>query len=512
MSSYLNPSYIYSRLPSRPSSSVSLQSLASAASSSADEVRRMTPREMLDAVVVRGKAFAQKRIRIGKYNVYLLPSLLLGLPLLFVVLHLIFRHPSSPVQQWVDPWVPVRPINTQYDEPFVYGCQDPEVAAKAHPRANAAFVILARNSELDGVLESMKSLESRFNRWFNYPYVFLNNDHFNETFMEGVKKATSSKVEFGYVDSSMWGFPNTTDIPEAKELIAQQGDRAIMYGGMESYHHMCRFYSGFFFNHPLLLKYKWYWRVEPEIDYWCDITYDPFVYMEKHDKVYGFTIAIKELRETVPNLFRYASAYKRNHNVTSQGMWEFFLESPPEPEQFEEQPELSPEDQLPSKVQHHEPRIDDNAMEGENYNMCHFWSNFEIARLDFFRSEEYMQFFREMDASGGFWAERWGDAPIHSLAVGALLSKTQVHYFRDIGYRHTDIQHCPGNAPGKQLPRPGFSPNHQYKDALPTEWDQERDNAVGCRCNCPTNIPEVEGKDGSCLITDWVPLMGGFTD
>jgi hypothetical protein len=30
----------------------------------------------------------------------------------------------------------------------------------------------------------------------------------------------------------------------AKEGIRKQGDAAIMYGGMESYHHMCRFYSG----------------------------------------------------------------------------------------------------------------------------------------------------------------------------------------------------------------------------------------------------------------------------
>jgi len=30
--------------------------------------------------------------------------------------------------------------------------------------------------------------------------------------------------------------------------------------------------SRFFFNHELLLKYDWYWRVEPEITYFCDIT------------------------------------------------------------------------------------------------------------------------------------------------------------------------------------------------------------------------------------------------
>ena len=50
--------------------------------------------------------------------------------------------------------------------------------------------------------------------------------------------------------------------------------------------------------------------------------------------------------------------------------------------------------------------IDPNSMDGESYNMCHYWSNFEIARLDWFRSKEYEDFFQMMDRSGGFWMER----------------------------------------------------------------------------------------------------------
>jgi hypothetical protein len=30
--------------------------------------------------------------------------------------------------------------------------------------------------------------------------------------------------------------------------------------------------GSFFYKHPLLAKYKWYWRLEPEIKYFCDIT------------------------------------------------------------------------------------------------------------------------------------------------------------------------------------------------------------------------------------------------
>lgn len=30
--------------------------------------------------------------------------------------------------------------------------------------------------------------------------------------------------------------------------------------------------KSFFYKHELLAKYDWYWRLEPEISYFCDIT------------------------------------------------------------------------------------------------------------------------------------------------------------------------------------------------------------------------------------------------
>lgn len=105
--------------------------------------------------------------------------------------------------------------------------------------------MLARNKELEGVIQSLKSIERHFNRWYNYPYVFLNDGVFSEEFKNTVQNYTSGSVEFGKIDSDMWGFPDWVDHDEAAESIAKQGDAAIMYGGMASYHHMCRFYSGY---------------------------------------------------------------------------------------------------------------------------------------------------------------------------------------------------------------------------------------------------------------------------
>lgn len=135
-----------------------------------------------------------------------------------------------------------RKINEKYDKVFSVGCQIPDTS---QPRANATFVVLARNKELEGVIQSLKSVERHFNRWYHYPYVFLNDGDFNSTFKETVANYTSGPVTFGKIDSSMWGYPAWADKDAAVEGIRQQGDSAIMYGGMESYHHMCRFYSGF---------------------------------------------------------------------------------------------------------------------------------------------------------------------------------------------------------------------------------------------------------------------------
>ncbi|KAF2748892.1 glycosyltransferase family 15 protein [Sporormia fimetaria CBS 119925] len=498
---------VYQRIPSSQAVSEGLDTLSHKAA-------RRHPR----------LAVMRRRVRLKGNSTISLP---LGLVLMFpcivvvVILILFLRHPdpNGMAPPNGNP-TSIRKISEKHDKVFVTGCLEPQVHG---PRANAAFVVLARNQEMEGIVQSIKSIERHFNRWFHYPYVFLNDGEFNSTFKEAVLNHTSSLVEWGKISPEMWGFPDWVDDAVAKEGIAKQGDAAIMYGGMESYHHMCRFYSGMFYKHELLQKYEWYWRLEPEIKYFCDITYDPFIHMIRNKKTYGFVIAVKELVETVPNIFRYASAYKRANNLTSKGLWEMFLERP-ETESEDLMGEKNIKKRLPLELANSKlgantlPDIDPEAMEGEKYNMCHFWSNFEIANLNWLRSKEYNDFFEMMDRSGGFWMERasWGDAPIHSLAAGALLGVDDIHYFRDFGYRHTTIQHCPANAPDRQLPRIPYLEKTTLDEKKRIEeddyWahpDAPRENGVGCRCRCDTDIVDVEGKQGSCLA-EWVEVAGGW--
>jgi hypothetical protein len=48
-----------------------------------------------------------------------------------------------------------------------------------------------------------------------------------------------------------------------------------------------RFQSGFFFRHPLLDAFEYYWRVEPSVQYFCDIDYDVFQMMKDNKFKYG---------------------------------------------------------------------------------------------------------------------------------------------------------------------------------------------------------------------------------
>lgn len=108
-------------------------------------------------------------------------------------------------------------------------------------RVKGAFVILARNSDLNGVRHSMRQVEDRFNRNFNYPYVFLNEKDFTDEFKEKTSQLTKAEVMYGKVDESMWGYPDYINQTYARECREDYAQRHIIYGGSEPYRHMCRY-------------------------------------------------------------------------------------------------------------------------------------------------------------------------------------------------------------------------------------------------------------------------------
>ncbi len=132
------------------------------------------------------------------------------------------------------------PVPASYDELLKWGEKGddgnvyppafiPSAANKA-PRAKAGFITLVRNSELEDLQKSMFEVEYRFNRKYNYPWIFLNDKEFTDEFKAGVRKMTRAEIRFGLVPKEHWGYPDWIDqkkAAETREKMKVSGSRAI---------------------------------------------------------------------------------------------------------------------------------------------------------------------------------------------------------------------------------------------------------------------------------------------
>lgn len=117
-------------------------------------------------------------------------------------------------------------------------------------RANATLVMLARNSDRDGAVSSIRSLEERFNGKLKspYPWVFLNEVPFDEDFKQGVREVASGEVFFGLIKSEEWFQPawiNESKVEEGKQWLKGLPEPwPIPYAESTPYRNMCRYNSG----------------------------------------------------------------------------------------------------------------------------------------------------------------------------------------------------------------------------------------------------------------------------
>lgn len=309
-------------------------------------------------------------------------------------------------------------LRTKIDEPNVDNLV--KAGSDEAGTAKATFLCLVRNEDLDGIIKSIQTLQETFNNEFNYPYTFLNDDEFTEEFKKGILNALPAKasVRFGKIEDSDWEMPAWIDIGDYQKKMEALDEQGVGHAKQLSYHNMCRYYSKNFHHHPMLRDYKFAWRVEPGVSFYCQIDYDVFKFMEMNNKVYGFTLNLYDNPLTVETLWPTVMEFVREHPdyLHENGAFEWLKENGQKP---------------------------DNYNGANGYSTCHFWTNFEITNLDFLRSQLYQDYVDFLDQRGGFYYERWGDAPVRSIALALFADKDSIHWFRDIGYSHMPYTNCP---------------------------------------------------------------------
>ena len=271
--------------------------------------------------------------------------------------------------------------------------------ALANAKINACILVLLKEKDLDQFVITIRAFEAHFNSKHNYPYVILNQVELSHRFQQAISAQTNSTVEFGLIADRYWSVPDWID---RKRL-----QRSLKHIGFSlNYRHMCRFMSGYFFRHRLTLKYDYFMHIDRDSQFPCEWRYDPLFRLHHESSSYDFLMGNFERVFTMPTLW------------PSIRRW------------FIDQNQSLAVDNSLRYVS------DDRGITLDISTPCIFYNNFEVASFSVFRSEQYFRYFDYLDRTGGFYYERWGDAPVHTYYIVHMLNKSDVKLFNDLAYTH----------------------------------------------------------------------------
>jgi alpha 1,2-mannosyltransferase len=280
-----------------------------------------------------------------------------------------------------------------------YAPAAPPVAPKAaQVRGVILFLCCADDDELRDLHWSLRRLHAFFTSRFQYPVLVLH---------DRLEAAQERSLEQAFSPSTLSFLKIRWDLPPdmSASVRAAVPPKLLLAGHSWSlgYRHMSRFFCKGLFELPELVdKYDYYWRLDADSFLLRPVLDDPFLTLRDSGRDYGYMVVTQEDESVVRGLWNTTLEYMRLRglSVESAGFLHRHL-----------------------------------TAAGEwNRNM--FYTNFEISSLAFWRSPEYLDFFEHIDKSNGIYMHRWGDAPIHLLAVALLLPEARVLKFSHIAYWH----------------------------------------------------------------------------
>jgi mannosyltransferase len=315
----------------------------------------------------------------------------------------------------------------------------PTSFAKSRRPNGVIFMLLAPN-RLVQATKALMNVEDRFNRRLKYPYVLFTAENEVAALTDEIKAKvhyiTEGRVTFATTTPESWGVPNNLD--QARVNASLQN-----IGFTLGYRSMCRYYSGFFWRHPALAPYDWLWRLDTDIEFHCDVPYDPIQRLIESKALYGFIQVNDDADWVQPSLASNVSHFM-----------------------FENR-DLIPHDANHGFVWNDAASVE-RALTGtagnEDWTRKCMYNNFEISHKSIWEGKLYSKFFEYLDKAGGFFYERWGDSPIHSFGLAMSLRKDQAVQFHDLGYQHQGWSYeCAQELDRCACEREGLSANFDHQ-------------------------------------------------
>jgi alpha 1,2-mannosyltransferase len=277
---------------------------------------------------------------------------------------------------------------------------------------NGVILYMSRMRDVPLLYRSLSMLGWNFKHIQEYPIVVFHDDIDKGTIANLMVELHKNlgfipNLKFERLDFVM---PEWVSEDPAKYTVPL--DQAWM-----GYRHMCRYFSGGIYRDPRLLKYDYYWRLDSDSYIYSPINYDPFEYMAKNNKEYACMGSDDgECDHVVVDLWEETQRFMKTHNIPMTKS------------------------------------IEKTVLDGK-WTPRLYYTNFEMGKFSFFRSEKYMAYFDHLDATGNIFYKRWGDTPIHWFGVNMLLEQEKIWCVKDIAYQHQAWIKNLSALPNKEIPQ-----------------------------------------------------------
>ncbi|TFK33822.1 nucleotide-diphospho-sugar transferase [Crucibulum laeve] len=284
-----------------------------------------------------------------------------------------------------------------------HAAESQTVTAQPKPRKpNGVIFMLISPSRITQATMALLNVEDRFNRRLKYPYVLFSPsgeaDVITEELRAKVRWITEGRATFAIIPKEMWDVPEFLDKSRIDQSLRKIG-----------------FTLGFFWRHPALARYDWLWRLDTDIEFHCDVPYDPIEKLVENNALYGFVQISPDGTWVQPTLASNVSRFIADNErlVPADANLGFSWKGAAGIE-----------------------KARSGIATSDDWTLMCMYNNFEISHRSVWESETYTKFFEYLDKEGGLYYERWGDAPIHSYGLALSLRKNQVYKLPNLGYQH----------------------------------------------------------------------------
>ena len=274
---------------------------------------------------------------------------------------------------------------------------------------NAAAVSLFRTPEnaceADKLVGWLRELHATWPWMKEYDHVVLHEEDYLtcKEDLENKSRAWGGKVKCLNVSDIRGAFKFPYD------LFTQEGGYTYPKDTRNvGYMHMCRLFSKQLFPH-LWDTYDYILRIDDD-NMPLTLNGDLFKEMASRKAVYGYPAELQEWHKETAETF---------------GLWLVAKMFSPEEAYAQHMNEVFTRNQtalydLPRRI---------------------FFTNFFITKLSFWRQKHIQQFIDDVDKSGNIYRHRWGDAPIHYVALSLFADSCSVLPLCHVSYKHGSTGH-----------------------------------------------------------------------